>query len=107
MRRIRQLAWICTLNSNQLRLPFNKWWLFSPGSAFLPQSFNVVGSVGAARKVRQVKLNLIPAFVQAHGHRANERLDTRGALVVGSAEAAAHILIVEDLHFEREVFFQL
>ena len=38
----------------------------------LPKRFNVVGSVGPPRVVRQVELNLIPAFVESHGHGADE-----------------------------------
>jgi hypothetical protein len=46
----------------------------------LPKRFNVVGSVGPPREVRQVELNLIPAFVESHGHGANEWLDPGCAL---------------------------
>ncbi len=62
-----------------------------------PQGLDVVGPVGAAREVGQVELNLVPAVVQAHRHRADERLDARRALVVTRAEAAPHVLVVQHL----------
>ena len=71
------------------------------------QGLDVVGTIGTAREVGQVELNLVPALVQTHGHRADEGLDAGGALVVGGAEASAHILVVEHLHFEGEVLLQL
>ena len=73
----------------------------------LPQSFNVVGTVGTAGEVRQVELNLIPAFVETHGHGADERLYAGGALVVRSAETAANVLVIENLDFEGEVLLKL
>ncbi len=45
-----------------------------------PQCLYVVGAVGAASEVGKVELDLIPAFVQSHGHGANERLDACGGL---------------------------
>eukprot|EP01139_Manchomonas_bermudensis_P020767 Amastigsp_a679711_122.p3 type:complete len:132 gc:universal Amastigsp_a679711_122:548-943(+) len=47
-----------------------------------PERFDVVGAVGAARKVREIELDLVPALVELHGHRANERLDAGRGLVV-------------------------
>ena len=75
--------------------------------ARLPQGFNVVGTVGTTGEVRQVELNLIPAFVETHGHGANERLHAGGALVVRGAETAADVLVVENLDFEGEVLLEL
>lgn len=46
------------------------------------QGLDVIGTVGSACEVRQVKLNLVPAFIKSHGHRADERLDSCRALVV-------------------------
>ena len=71
------------------------------------QRFDVVGAVGSAREVAQVELNLVPALVQAHGHGADEGLDAGGGLVVGRTESAAHILVVQHLHLEREVLLQV
>jgi hypothetical protein len=72
-----------------------------------PESFDVIGAVSAAREVAQVELDLVPALVQAHGHGANEGLHPRGCLVVGRPEPPAHILIVQHLHFEREVLLHI
>lgn len=71
------------------------------------QSFDVVCSVRSAGEVRQVELNLVPSFVESHRHRANERFYARCALVVGSSESASHVFVVQNLHFESEVFFEL
>ena len=73
----------------------------------LPEGLDVVGTVGTASEVRQVELNLIPAFIESHGHGADEGLHTGGRLVVRRAEAAAHILVVKNLHFESEVLLQV
>ncbi len=71
------------------------------------ERFDVVGAVGASGEVGQVELDLIPAVVESHGHGANEGLDSRGALVVAGAEATPHVLVVQDLHLEREVLLQV
>ena len=71
------------------------------------QGFNVVRSVGSPCEITQVELNLVPAFVQTHGHCANEGLHTGGALVVACPKASADILVVEDLDFEGEVLFEI
>ena len=71
------------------------------------EGLNVVCSVGSASEVGEVELDLVPALVQPHGHRADEGLHTGRALVVGSSESSADVLVVQHLHFEREVFFQL
>lgn len=92
-----------------------------------PQGLDVVGAVGAASEVGEVELDLVPALVQTHGHRADEGLDTcrglatftprstfRGSavdvntrvsayLIVGRAESPPHVLVVEDLDLESEV----
>merc|ERR1719421_67920 len=54
---------------------------------------DVIRPVRAAREVRQVELDLVPAFVQTHRHRANEWLHTCGRLVVQRAEPAADVLV--------------
>lgn len=71
------------------------------------QGLDVVGTVGTSRKVRQVKLNLIPAIVEPHGHGTNERLDSSSTLIVAGSEASAHILVVKHLNLERKVLFQV
>lgn len=68
---------------------------------------NVVCAVSPAREVGQVELNLVPPFVQSHWHGANERLHSRRGLVIRCTESSAHVLIVEDLDFEREVLFEV
>ena len=71
------------------------------------QSLNVVCAIRSTCEVGQVELNLVPPFVQTHRHRADERLDSGGGLVIGGPEASANIFVVEDLDFEREVFLEL
>ena len=73
----------------------------------LPKGLNVVGTVGTAGEIGQVELNLIPSFVESHGHGANEGLYAGSALVVGGTEATADVLVVKDLHFEGEVLLQV
>ena len=73
----------------------------------LPQSLDVVSTVGSSREIGQVELDLVPALVKSHGHGADEWLDSRRRLVVRSSESAAHVLVIQHLHFEGEVFLQL
>lgn len=74
---------------------------------YLPESLNVVGSVGSSCEIGQVELNLIPSLVESHGHGANERLHTGGRLIVGGSETTANVLVVKHLHLESEIFLQL
>ena len=69
------------------------------------QGLNVVAAVGSAREVGKVELDLVPALVQAHRHGADEWFYAGGRLVVRGSESAAHVLVVQDLHLEGEVFF--
>lgn len=71
------------------------------------QGLDIVGTVRATSEVGQVKLDLVPPFVQSHGHGADEGLHTGRRLVVRSAESASNVLIIENLHFESEVLFEL
>ena len=73
----------------------------------LPKGLNVVSTVSSAGEIRQVELDLVPALIQTHWHGADEGLHTGGALVVGSSESAAHVLVVEHLHFKGEVLLEL
>jgi hypothetical protein len=66
------------------------------------QRLLVVGAVGAARELGQVELDLVPAVIQPHRHRADERLHPGGGQVVAGAEAAPHVLVVQHQHLERE-----
>ena len=43
-----------------------------------PECLLILRTVGSLREVGQVELNLIPALVEVHWHRANERLDPSG-----------------------------
>ena len=72
-----------------------------------PQSLDVVGSVGSPGEVREIELDLIPAFIKSHGHRADEGLHSGGALVVGGAEPPSDVLVVQNLDLKGEVFLQL
>ena len=73
----------------------------------IPQSFNVVGSVSSSCEIRQVELNLIPAFVETHGHSTDERFYSCCTLVVTGSETSSHVLVIEYLHFKGKVFLQL
>ncbi len=61
------------------------------------QRLDVVGAVRPACEIWQVKLDLVPAVVQPHGHRADEGLDTGRALIVTRPEPPPHVLIVQYL----------
>jgi len=71
------------------------------------QRLNVVGAVRTASEVGQVELDLVPALVQTHRHRADERLHSGRRLVVRRTESASNVLIVQNLHLESEVLFEL
>ena len=71
------------------------------------QGLDIIASVGPSGEVRQVKLNLVPAFVQPHGHSTDKGFDASGRLIVRCSETSAHVFIVEDLDFEGEIFFEL
>lgn len=71
------------------------------------QGLNVVRAIRPTREVRQVELDLIPPLVQAHWHRANERLHSGRRLVIRRSESPLHALVVEDLHLEREILLQI
>ena len=74
---------------------------------YLPKSLDVVGTVRSPGEIRQVELDLVPALVKSHGHGADEGLDTGGGLIVGGSESTTDVLVIEDLHFESEVFLQV
>lgn len=48
----------------------------------LPEGLDIVGTVGSSGEIRQVKLDLVPAFIKSHGHGADKGLDSSGGLVV-------------------------
>ena len=67
----------------------------------------VVGTVGPSCEIGQVELDLIPSLIQSHWHGANEWLDSGCALVVTGSESTSDGLIIQNLYFESEVFFQI
>ena len=60
----------------------------------LPESFNIVGSVGSSGEIRQIELNLIPSLIESHWHRADKRFNSRCALVVRSPESSSNVLVI-------------
>ena len=79
----------------------------STGLGNVPECFDIVRTVGSSREIGQVKLNLIPAFIESHWHGADERFHTRRTLVVRRSESTTHALVVQYLDLECEVFLQL
>jgi len=71
------------------------------------QSLYIIGPIGPASKVRKVELDLIPTLIESHGHGAYEWLYTSGGLVIRCSKSPSHVFVVQDLHFESEVFFKL
>ena len=71
------------------------------------QRLDVIRAISAAREVREVELNLIPAFVETHGHRTNERLHACRALIIRRAKSSTYVLVIEDLDFEGKVLSQV
>ena len=52
-------------------------------------------------------MDLVPPFIKSHWHCADERLDSSGALIVGSAKSSADILVVQHLDLKGEVLLQV
>jgi hypothetical protein len=71
------------------------------------EGLDVVGTISTASEIGKVELNLIPTFVETHGHGADEGLNACGGLVVGGAEATAETLVVENLNLEGEVLLEV
>jgi len=40
------------------------------------QRLNIVSTIGTSCEIRQVELDLVPALIETHGHRADEGLHT-------------------------------
>ena len=72
-----------------------------------PERLHVIGPVRSPREVRQVELDLVPALVQSHGHRADERLDPGGGLVIARPESSPHIFVIQDLYLECVIFLHV
>ena len=71
------------------------------------QGLDVVATICPAGEVAEIELNLVPPLVEPHRHGADKGLNSSGRLVVTSPETPADVLVVEYLHFEGEVLFQL
>ena len=71
------------------------------------QRLNVVRTISSSCEVREVELDLVPSFVESHRHGTNERLYSSSRLIVRSPEASSDVFVVEDLHLESEVLFEL
>lgn len=56
--------------------------------------FDVVGTVGPASKVLQIKLDLIPSFFQSQWQRTDKRLNTSSRLKITCSKTSPYILIV-------------
>ena len=62
------------------------------------KSFDIISSVRASCKVRQIELNLIPSIVKSHWHCANKRLDPCSTLIVWCAKSTSNIFIIQYLN---------
>ncbi len=85
-------------------------WAFVPLERlffYLPEGLDIVSTVGSSSEIRQVELDLIPSLIKSHGHSADKGLDTSGGLVIGGSESTTHVLVIQNLHLESEVFLQL
>ena len=71
------------------------------------KGLNVVGAIGSACEVRQVKLDLVPAIIQTHWHSTYEWFHTGCGLIVRGSKPSADILIIQHLHLEGEVLLQV
>jgi len=71
------------------------------------ERFDVVGAVGSPREIGEIELNLIPAVVESHGHGANEGLHSRRRLIIARPKSTPHVLVIQHLNFESEVFLQV
>jgi hypothetical protein len=58
------------------------------------ESFDIIGTIGTTSEIGKIELNLIPTFIETHGHCADEGLDACCGLIVGGTEATADILII-------------
>lgn len=71
------------------------------------ECFYIISTISTSGEVREIELDLIPSFIEPHGHCTNERFDTRRWLVVWRAKTASHALIIQHLNFKREILFQV
>jgi len=71
------------------------------------ERLDIVSSICSAGEVGQVELDLVPALVESHRHRADERFHTSCGLVVRGAESSSDIFIIKYHHFECKIFSQI
>jgi hypothetical protein len=71
------------------------------------QGLDVVASVGSSCKIGKIELDLVPSFIEFHGHGADEGLDFGVRLVVGGSESPFDSFVVQDLDLEAELFFEI
>jgi len=71
------------------------------------ERLDVVGAVCSPREVGKIELDLIPAVVESHRHRANERLHPRRRLIIARPEPTSYVFVVQHLHFKGEIFLQI
>lgn len=70
-------------------------------------SLHIVCSVRPASKVRQIKLNLVPPFVQTHWHGTNEWLDSRRGLIIRRTKSSLHSFVIQNLYLECEILIEI
>ena len=46
------------------------------------ESLDVTGTISSSSEIRQVELNLIPSFIESHGHSTDERFHSGGTLKI-------------------------
>ena len=112
------LVWFSSSVGNR-QVELELWWEFffrvqsigevyssnsTVGVDLYSQGLNIVGTISSSCEIRQVELNLIPSFIQSHGHGTDEWLDSGRRLVVGGSESSSDVLVIEDSDFESEVF---
>merc|ERR1719359_1454806 len=71
------------------------------------QGLDVVCAICSSSKVRQIELNLVPAFVQSHWHSTDEGLHPCSALIIRCSEATSNLLVIQYCDLESEVFLQI
>ena len=71
------------------------------------KSLYVVGTIGSSCEIRQVKLNLIPAFIESHWHGTNKRFYPSSWLIVGGSESTSNWFVIKYLYLEGEVLFKI
>ena len=71
------------------------------------EGLNIVTPIGSSGKIRKVKLDLIPSLVEFHWHCAYEGLNFGIWLVVWGSKSSFYSLIIEDLDFKAELFFEI